>query len=161
MAGYPYQRLPDTLLVPLQSVAESGRVLLRPRAAFVVLARVAPFAVGGLAFCVRVVFAFHRLIVTLRWRQEEGWGVRGTGRRLLPPPFRLDCRPERRERDAQLSGNVSPPNRPPPRLPRDRALRAGEHQPIALRWTLLCRPSMAGYPVRKNLWRHDEHAPRS
>ena len=74
MAGYPYQRLLDTLLVPLQSVAESGRVNLRPRAAFVVLALVAPFAVGGLPFCVRVVLTFHRLIVTLRWRQEDGGG---------------------------------------------------------------------------------------
>ena len=31
---------------------------------------------------------------------------------LFPPPFRLDCRPERRERDAELSGHMAPPNRP-------------------------------------------------
>ena len=66
---------------------------------------------------------------------------------LLPPPFRLKCRPERRERDAELFRDVSPPNRPPSRLPRDRALRAGEHQPIFLRWMLLRRPLMAGRSI--------------
>ena len=65
----------------------------------------------------------------------------------VPPPFRLDGRPERRERDAEFSSDVSPPNRPPSRLPRDRALRAGEHKPIVLRWTLLRRPLMAGRSI--------------
>ena len=78
---------------------------------------------------------------------------------LLPPPFRLDCRPERLERDAELFGDVSPPNRPPSRLPRDRALRAGEDDPVLLRWTLLCRPSMCGRPIREHTGLHRKHAP--
>ncbi len=80
---------------------------------------------------------------------------------LLPPPLSLDCRPERRERDAEFSSDVSPSNRPPPRWPRGWTLRAGEHKPIVHFRQLSFCPSMAGYPVRKDLWRHDENAPRS
>ena len=79
-------------------------------------------------------------------------------RRGIPSPFRLDCRPERRERDAELSGHMAPPNRPPPRLPRDRALRAGEHQPIFLRWTLLRRPLMADRSIVEHTGTHRENA---
>ena len=71
----------------------------------------------------------------------------GRLRTLLPPPFRLNGRPERREHDADLAGDVSPANRSPSRLPRDRALRAGEHQPIFFRWTLASRPLMAGRSI--------------
>ena len=67
MAGYPYQRLLDTLLVPLQSVTYGGRVNLRPRdKRSVVLALVAPFAVVGLAFCVRVVSQSEQAAIMVR-----------------------------------------------------------------------------------------------
>ena len=79
---------------------------------------------------------------------------------LLPPPFRIDCRPERRERDAEFSSDVSPPDRPPSRLPRDRALRAGEHQPIVFRRTLLCRPLVAGRSSGEHTALHRENAAR-
>ena len=78
----------------------------------------------------------------------------------LPPPFSLNRRPERRERDTELSSDVAPPNRPPSRLPRDRALRAGEHQPIFLRWTLLRRPLMAGRSIGEHPTLHRENAAR-
>ena len=67
MAGYPYQRLVDTLLVPPQSVAESGRVILRPRYGVnVVLALVAPFAIGGISVLrsCRTCVNPYRLIIT-------------------------------------------------------------------------------------------------
>ena len=108
-----------------QSVAESGRVILRPRAAFVVLALVAPFAVGGLAFCVRVVlhpanitpFNVRTFTVASGGPQEPTGEARGR-RGLYPPtpaPLSLNRRPERRERDAELFGHMAPPNRPPSR----------------------------------------------
>ena len=80
---------------------------------------------------------------------------------LLPPPFRLDCRPERRERDAELSGDVSPPNRPPSRLPGYRALRAGEDDPVLLRWTLLSGPLMADRSIVKYTAIHRENTSSS
>ena len=86
-------------------------------------------------------------------------GVNRLVHKLLPPPFRINCRPERRERDAELPSDVTPPNRPPSRLPRDRALRAGEHKPIFFRWTLLCRPLMAGRSISKDPCLHRKNAP--
>ena len=78
------------------------------------------------------------------------------GHKLLQPPFRINCRPERRERDAELFSDVFPPNRPPSRLPRDRALRAGEHKPIFFRWTLLYRSLVADRSIVEHTGIHRE-----
>ena len=78
---------------------------------------------------------------------------------LLPPPLSLDGRPERLERDAELFRHVSPPNRPPPRLPRDGTLGTGQHQPIVFLWPLLRRPLVADRPIVECTALHCKHAP--